>query len=120
MACAFFFESRNLPPKKLHRSFASLKDDIRKGESAQANPCAFLLAMKRQPRTKTVNPSAKPKKPFVRNVKWRGEIIEVVRSGVLVPVAKTWGGMNLFNRANVDDALRSWHPWLSKKTEQQL
>ena len=33
--------------------------------------------MKRKPGIKVLSSSAKPKKPFVRNVKWRGEIIEV-------------------------------------------
>jgi len=33
--------------------------------------------MKRKSERNTATPSAKPKKPFVRNVKWRGEIVEV-------------------------------------------
>jgi len=33
--------------------------------------------MKRKPGIKVLTPSAKPKKPFVRNVKWRGEIVEL-------------------------------------------
>ena len=49
----------------------------KKENQAQANPCAFLLAMKRKPQIKVSTPTAKPKKPFVRNVKWRGEIVEV-------------------------------------------
>jgi hypothetical protein len=33
--------------------------------------------MKRKSEMKALTPSAKPKKPFVRNVKWRGEIVEL-------------------------------------------
>ncbi len=78
MACAFFFDRRSLLSNKLHRSFASLKDDIIKKENqAQANPCAFLLAMKRKSWTKPSTPVATSKKPFMRNAKRRGEVIEL-------------------------------------------
>jgi hypothetical protein len=62
----------------LYRPFASLKDDIKEKENqTQANPCAFLLTMKRKSEVTVAIPATSPKKPFVRNTKWRGEIIEL-------------------------------------------
>jgi PD-(D/E)XK endonuclease len=49
----------------------------KKENQAQANPCAFLLSMKRKPAIKGSTPAAITKKPFVRNAKRRGEIVEL-------------------------------------------
>jgi hypothetical protein len=48
----------------------------KKENQAQANPCAFLLSMKPKSRVTAPGRDARPRKPFVRNAKWRGEIVE--------------------------------------------
>jgi hypothetical protein len=83
----------------------------KKENQAQANPCAFFIAMTQKSRFTVVGPTARPQELQVRNYKRRGEIVEIAFLHTVTnmgfAVTKPYGDSEAYDFI-VDSGSRLW------------